>query len=397
MKLRRRPHDESATDVTTAPAVTARALSGWPLIFGIGAVVALVVMVVLVWRGPSSGHSGVDALDRDALTLGVQDDQLASAPVSDLTGRLDRIAATGVTVTRVEVAWADVASSKPADARNPDDPAYSWQRTDAVFDGLRKHDIRAIVVFSASPGWANGDLGREWAPDPAAFGDFVHAFATRYRADPAEIIAYEPWNEPNNPGYLMPQWEGVGTTAAPASPTAYAELAAKARDAISGSGAALIGPSTADIASSAPGVGGVSVSDFVTALVEAKPRPHFDAVAQHLQPQSGDDVSTSRVPSLEALPKLLALYDRLASGRDLFITRISYATAPGGMTFDQQSTALQDAVAALRTERRVRLMVWGPFQDTIENPAGLITTAGAAKPALGVFTRMPKTLASDTP
>ena len=396
MKLRRRPHDESGTDVTDAPAAARSPLSGWPLIFGVGAVVALVVMVVLIAKGPSSGDGGVGALERDALTLGVQDDQLASAPVSDLTGRLDRIAATGVAVTGVEVAWAEVASAKPADARNPDDPAYSWQRTDAVFDGLRKHGIRAIVVFSASPGWANGNLGREWAPDPAAFGDFVHAFATRYRADPAEIIAYEPWNEPNNPGYLMPQWEGVGTAAEPASPTVYAELASKARNAISGTGAALIGPSTADIASSAPGVGGVSVSDFVTALVGAKPRPHFDAVAQHLQPQAGD-ASTTRVPSLEALPKLLSLYDRLASGRDLFITRISYATAPGGMTFDQQSSALQDAVAALRTERRVRLMVWGPFQDTIENPAGLITTAGAAKPSLGVFTRMPKTLASDTP
>lgn len=368
------------------------------LVFGLGALVALIVMVVLVVRDPTSGGPDrVPGLPTDALTLGVQDDQLATADISDLGARLDRVRATGVTVTRVDVAWADIAPTQPADPADPDDPAYVWARTDAVLDGLRQREIRVILVISASPGWANGGRGREWAPEAPALGDFVRAAMSRYDKDRVDIIAVEPWNEPNNPGYLMPQWDGVGPDAAAASPATYAGLVREVREALSGTGVALVGPSTADIASSAPGVGGVSVTDFVGALAEVTPAPAFDATAQHIQPQASPGASADRVPSLAALPELLALFDRIAPGRDLLLTRIGFATPPGGMTSDAQSTALTEAFEVLRAEPRVRLMVWGPLQDTIENPAGLITTAGADKPALAVFTRTPKELDSATP
>ncbi len=419
MRLRRRPNDEPESDVTDASAssdaeavgadttdVTDAAPSEpdgrgrLPLVFGLGALVALLVMVVLVIRDPSSdGADGVPGLPAGHLTLGVQDDRLATDDVAGIVAGVDRIRATGVTVTRVDVAWADVAPNRPDDPANPDDPAYVWTRTDAIFDGLRQREIRAIVVFSASPGWANGGRGREWAPDAAAFGDFVRAVVTRYDEDRADIIAVEPWNEPNNPGYLMPQWDGVGPDATASAPAAYAELAREARDALSRTDAALVGPSTADIAASAPGVGGVSVADFVGALAEVSPAPVFDATAQHMQPQSapGDAAGDGRVPSLATLPDLLTLFDRIAPGRDLLLTRIAYPTPPGGMSHQDQSTALTETFDVLRSNPRVRLMMWGPLQDTIENPSGLVTVAGAGKPALEVFTRTPKELVSETP
>ncbi len=369
-----------------------------PLIFGLGALVALVVMVALIVRDPSSAQDGtVRSLPDDALTIGVQDDQLTTASVADLSVRLDRLKETGVTVTRVEVTWADVAATRPADPANPDDPAYVWAHTDAVFDGLRQRDIRAMVVFSASPRWANENRGREWAPDPGALGDFARAFASRYTADRVDIIAYEPWNEPNNPGYLMPQWNGVGPDATAASPAAYAALAGAVDDAVSGHDAALVGPSTAEISMSAPGVGGVSVEDFVNGYAEVADAPTFDATAQHFQPAGLRATMDVRVPSIMSLPTLIELFDRIAPGRDLLITRIAFATPPGGLTADEQATALSDMFALLRATPRVRLMMWGPLQDTIQNPAGLITSAGAAKPALDVFTRTPKELAVETP
>lgn len=403
MRFRRRPHDESETELTDAPSAasaTARGGGRLPLTLGVAALIALIVMIALIIRDPSKEGSGkIPGLDGNSLGISVQDDQLTTAGIPDLPARLDRLAATGVTITRVDVAWADIAATRPADPTDPADPAYSWERTDAVLDGLQQRGIRVIVNFSAVPGWANGTRSREWAPEAGTLGSFATAFATRYTPERVDIVAYEPWNEPNNPGYLMPQWNGVGETAAPASPATYARLANEVEGALSDLGrrTALVGPSTADIDTSAPGVGGVGVTDFVHALDAVEDRPTFDLAAQHLQPHDGPEVADPKVPSLSTIPELLELLDPIAPGRDLLITRIGYATAPGGMSADQQATALSATFAALRVHPRVRLMVWGPLQDTIQNPAGLITTAGAEKPGLGVLTRTPKSLATETP
>ena len=43
-----------------------------------------------------------------------------------------------------------------------------------------------------------------WKPTPTEYADFARAVATRYKA---QVDRYLIWNEPNQPGWLQPQWE----------------------------------------------------------------------------------------------------------------------------------------------------------------------------------------------
>lgn len=410
--MRRRRDDDAANDADegTQTAVMPAATAVAPgrsrvrvVVLGVAMLAALGAMVALIAIGPSSdsssdGPAALPGLPAEAMTVGAQDDLLAVEPVDSLPARMDRLQQTKVTISRLDVLWADAAPTKPASPRNPDDPAYNWQRTDTVIDGLDKRGIATIVAFSRVPGWANGRQGPENAPDPDAYAAFVHAFATRYAGEGhARVDLYEPWNEPNNPAMLMPQWNGAGTGAKPASPATYASLVARARTEIRGVNptARIIGPTLADIEASASGVGGVGVVDFLTALAPLK--PGFDATSQHLVPTSAPGAPSTRVPSLATLPRLFALLDQVAPGRDLLVTQVGYATSPGGLSEAQQAQYVTQTMTALAANPRVRLGMWSPFQDTLERPAGLITATGTPKASLAAFTDDPKSLPSKRP
>ena len=56
--------------------------------------------------------------------VSLQDDNLVNVSGPALDARMDALAATGAQATRVDVLWREVARTRPADARNPADPAY---------------------------------------------------------------------------------------------------------------------------------------------------------------------------------------------------------------------------------------------------------------------------------
>jgi hypothetical protein len=78
--------------------------------------------------------------------------------------------------------WADVARTRPANPRNPNDPAYAWpaEITEAVAEAKR-HGIGATLLLNCMPAWANGGRGCNWATiKPSDFGDFAVAASRRY-------------------------------------------------------------------------------------------------------------------------------------------------------------------------------------------------------------------------
>ena len=77
----------------------------------------------------------------------LQDDALVNVRGAALEARLDALAATGARVTRVDVLWREVAPTRPADARNPADPAYDWSRYDEIVRGLSARGISVILDF----------------------------------------------------------------------------------------------------------------------------------------------------------------------------------------------------------------------------------------------------------
>jgi hypothetical protein len=127
-------------------------------------------------------------------------------------------------VVRVGLQWAEVApagSAKPAnfDAADPADPHYRWTATDYAVRSAAQHHLRVIFQILDAPVWAEGPgqpsryvSPGAWNPGPAEFTAFVHAAAVRYGGafpDPLNRLAklprvsyWEPWNEPNIPGYF---------------------------------------------------------------------------------------------------------------------------------------------------------------------------------------------------
>jgi hypothetical protein len=80
----------------------------------------------------------------------------------------------------------------------PSDPSrYDWEHADLVVDAAVENRITLIARLDGVPGWARPS-DKTWryldATRYEAFGDFVHAFVSRYKG---RVRHYIIWNEPN--------------------------------------------------------------------------------------------------------------------------------------------------------------------------------------------------------
>jgi hypothetical protein len=214
------------------------------------------------------------------------DDQLEFASADHVTATLDTLRSLGVDRIRVSVFWKSVAPSpakqaKPDgfDGSNPDAyPKGAWDRYDLLAREAQARGIAvAFDVTGPAPMWATGnpdrkDIDETYTPDPAEFGAFVRAVGTRYSGQftpapptatpppsgddcpvpnvpplppgcsskpppppPAQASSgplprvdyWEVWNEPNQAGWLTPQWlpRPGGKSQFPMSPVVYRGLA----------------------------------------------------------------------------------------------------------------------------------------------------------------------------
>lgn len=159
------------------------------------------------------------------------------------TGTLDIMRLLGAGAVRVAVRWSEVSpdpTSTTAPAGfNPSDPgsypAGTWDKYDQIVNAARARGIQVLFVLSGpAPLWATGP-GQpspaqggpyfQWRPNPALYGAFVKAVATRYNGgyhDPVagtlpRVHTWEIWNEPNWGQDLAPQAPlGSSTLASPA-------------------------------------------------------------------------------------------------------------------------------------------------------------------------------------
>lgn len=181
-----------------------------------------------------------------------QDDNLLVYAEPAAVGRtLDQLAGLGVDRLRVSVFWAVVAPApqsqeKPAGFDGADPAAYpagSWDRYDTLLRLAAARGLRVnFNVTSPAPAWATEslagrpDLDKNYAPDPQEFGAFVRAVGTRYSgtyvapgggAPLPRVDYWTVWNEPNQPGWLTPQWTAeprLGGALVEASPRIYRSL-----------------------------------------------------------------------------------------------------------------------------------------------------------------------------
>lgn len=152
-----------------------------------------------------------------------QDDPLlVYGTPEQMTSTLDTLQSFGVDRIRVSVFWSLVAPAndqpqKPSfDATDPAQyPAIHWERYDRLIQAAQARGILInLNITSPVPRWAAGEAPRAdiqgtFGPNPEEFGKFVRAVGTRYSgvyAGLPRVDYWSIWNEPNQAGWLTPQW-----------------------------------------------------------------------------------------------------------------------------------------------------------------------------------------------
>jgi hypothetical protein len=123
----------------------------------------------------------------------------------------------GVEDVEVGLSWASIAPTKPAQPRNPADPAYRWPADiDQLIQTGQANGYSVSAVLGTSPPWANGGHTSRWAPtNPKDFADFAYAAAKRY----PKLRRWMVWGEPSR----AVQWQPLPRNK-PTAPRRYARL-----------------------------------------------------------------------------------------------------------------------------------------------------------------------------
>ena len=185
-----------------------------------------------------------------------QDDPLLVYAAPERVGRtLDRLAQLGVDRIRVSLFWRIIApandqAQKPAfDATDPAAyPAEHWERYDRLIRAAQARGIGVNLNFTSPiPRWAAGespraDLQETFGPNPEEFGNFVRAVARRYDGTYMglpRVDFWSIWNEPNQAGWLTPQWSSDPRNSnqmIESAPMVYRRLVANAWTALADTG-----------------------------------------------------------------------------------------------------------------------------------------------------------------
>lgn len=133
----------------------------------------------------------------------------------------------GVQVFQVELNWAQVAPTKPANAENPNDPAYVWPAS--VAQALRqaaRYHIKVCILVLGAPTWATG-MASPWTgpTHPSDYASFLIAAAHHY----GSVRDWMIWGEPNRNVNFWPM-----PANSPVGPRHYALLLNAAYDALKG-------------------------------------------------------------------------------------------------------------------------------------------------------------------
>jgi hypothetical protein len=312
---------------------------------------------------------------------------------ADRERQLDLVKAAGADMARVDVGWA----SLELDGKNRWNGWY-LDKLDHVVREAEERGIRLLLTFWETPCWASSapaslkqgcsgawwDRGVQRYP-PANASDYADALAWVVRRYRGRVAAWEIWNEPNQDHYFR-VGDRVGSYAALLR-AAYP--AAKAAD----RGSTIVGGSLSD-----------ADYAFTDALLARGAAGNFDAWSVH---PYGEDRSPlhpgvarwEKKSMSSGVPRVRAAMLRHGQDKPLWLTELGWSTcsvrhrAAYENCVDQPAQAryLREAYTLMRDWPYVRMGVWFNLQDMSPDSGarvdnyGLLTHAGAEKPAFGAF------------
>lgn len=108
----------------------------------------------------------------------------------------------GAGIFQYSLGWHGTAERRPADPRDPADPAYRWpQEIDVAIQEGQRYGIDVSLVVLGSPRWANGGRRWPWAPNRARdYADFIAAATRRYPG----VRFWQIWIEPTKSANFKP-------------------------------------------------------------------------------------------------------------------------------------------------------------------------------------------------
>ena len=400
---------------------------------------ALAALLIL----SASAHAG-----RSQETI-FQDDPLVHDPAQrDKT--LDELRALGVDTLRTQAVWADVAPSPTSKTRPSFDaadpaayPAERWDRIDGVVRGASARGIDVLMTVTGPlPAWASDCGGavsvrRICRPDPAEYRRFFTAVARRFAGSYRDenegggvlprVDRWSAWNEPNQAGWLYPQWTRKRGRYVPDAPHRYRRLVDAAGDALRATGHArsqfLIGetaPLGRDSGSwSKRSIAPVTFYRELFCLdsrgraltgsarsLRGCPRRYAkldaDGVAHHPYTRGGGNDPRARIDSDEAtiykIDRVTRELDRAARkrrirfGAPIYFTEYGFQTNPpdriAGTSLSRQSEWLNESDWLAWKESRVRGVAQYELRDEYRIggfQTGLRFHGGDAKPAYGAY------------
>jgi hypothetical protein len=369
--------------------------------------------------------------------ISIEDERLMLSDPSQAAAAVLAWKALGIERVRIHARWWVLAPGHDAKrmprgfrGADPDDPGYDWTSLDHAVGLVRQAQMKVtLTITGPGPRWTSrirSDHYRQWDPDPKAFGAFAHAVAERYGG---VVDRYMIWNEPNQPGWLMPQStctrRGGCALVAPHLYRGLVRAAVPQVHAADPGSEVLLGELAPIGRRPTQTTTPLKPLPFLRAMgcVDDRFRPvrtgrckgfapaRADAFGYH--PHSKGLAPDTVNPDPEEaqfgdLPRLFSTLDRLTRARRIvaphrrfpvYLTEFGYQTFPpsrGGVSPNQQSRFLQEALYIASRFSRIKGLTFYQWIDepTIYRPdgsayatwqAGLYFIDGRAKPALSTF------------
>lgn len=337
-------------------------------------------------------------------------------------------------------------------------PIRNWDRYDNLVKDAARLKLKVyFTITGPGPKFGHRKAPRSqlrnsktFKPVPSRFRDFVVAVGRRYsgtykdenaiKQPLARVAMWSLWNEPNQSGWLSPQWEKRGGQLIPASPALYRQLFIAGREGLRASGhdrdaillaetaplgsggrgprtslrpapflreLACIAPNGTPFAGADATVRGCA-ADFAKGPLRATGFAHHaytKKLAPSAKPSNPDDLTLANLTTLGALLDQLAAQSqgKLPTGLPIWITEFGYESNPpdprNGITLARQAEfnqlgeflafnnprvpgftqfLLRDA-APLKQFKKSSRFYWFTYQS------GLFTVKGKAKPAASAY------------